>query len=407
MINELKKFIREETGNLEILDAKIRQFNPFEVLGVTGTEIRHSNFWAWLMDPNGSHGAGHFFIRRLISILEMDNPELEIRLNLFDFHDLVVRREYMNIDILVSSESMKWYLLIENKVWAGRSGKNQLLKYQEVAESLFGEAEEWTPSLEYLTPFQNDLTEAEVEKKYIHIQLWQLLDIVKELLELPGISPEVRQFCNYYHAMAEKNIYQKGEEAKIVQDIYFRHRSALDFIFAHKPILFSKEFIQDIHNYFSDKQNGYENLSPKDPKLVRILPKRTREYFRYPSFSFPECGDTLFAIEFFVWEREIKVKFCFGKIWNQDRTEELQAVKGELFNTMKNFDSIKGSYRKANNPTMGYPAIAWFPFMKLEDWSGEGTKMAVFEKKFQEFEQKVLNRWTEEVLEKIQKPLHA
>ena len=48
----------ENDAEFHELVEKTRRLNIFEVLGITKTEIRHSNFLAWLLDPKEAHGLG-------------------------------------------------------------------------------------------------------------------------------------------------------------------------------------------------------------------------------------------------------------------------------------------------------------------------------------------------------------
>lgn len=58
--------IGELEKELDNLQAGPNELNVFEVLGITNTEIRHSNVIAWLMRPDGSHGLGDAVLSRLI-----------------------------------------------------------------------------------------------------------------------------------------------------------------------------------------------------------------------------------------------------------------------------------------------------------------------------------------------------
>lgn len=75
----LDKFLVDNT-ELEELSAKLAIFNIFGVLRIEEAEIRHSNVMAWLLDPQGSHGLGQAFLRRVLSTILLD---LEISLGTF------------------------------------------------------------------------------------------------------------------------------------------------------------------------------------------------------------------------------------------------------------------------------------------------------------------------------------
>ncbi len=42
-------------NNIKELNKEINKFNPFRILRLENYEIRHSNFLAWLLNPNASH----------------------------------------------------------------------------------------------------------------------------------------------------------------------------------------------------------------------------------------------------------------------------------------------------------------------------------------------------------------
>ena len=45
-----------DNPDLERLEALLEQFNIFEALGAVRVELRHSDFLAFLLNPNQSHG---------------------------------------------------------------------------------------------------------------------------------------------------------------------------------------------------------------------------------------------------------------------------------------------------------------------------------------------------------------
>ena len=61
----LEQFI---VGNeqLEHLQDMLAEFNVFEALRIELSETRHSAFIAWLLDPNGSHGVGIYFLNAFL-----------------------------------------------------------------------------------------------------------------------------------------------------------------------------------------------------------------------------------------------------------------------------------------------------------------------------------------------------
>lgn len=51
-----RKIINFSVSNdLEISNAILNKFNPFKVLRIQDTEIRHSNVIVWILNPNENH----------------------------------------------------------------------------------------------------------------------------------------------------------------------------------------------------------------------------------------------------------------------------------------------------------------------------------------------------------------
>ena len=103
---------------LEELAARLSAFNLFNVLRADKVEIRHSNVLGWLLDPSGSHGLGSVFLRRFLSGVLIDQDVSDVSLTaseveLMDFNNIEVRREWQHIDVLVICREKKWCILVE------------------------------------------------------------------------------------------------------------------------------------------------------------------------------------------------------------------------------------------------------------------------------------------------------
>src|SRR5258708_36134901 len=60
-----------DNPDLERLEALLDQFNMFEVIGAVRQELRHSDFLAFLLDPQQNHGLGDAFFKRLLQTILM------------------------------------------------------------------------------------------------------------------------------------------------------------------------------------------------------------------------------------------------------------------------------------------------------------------------------------------------
>ena len=139
MMQELKRFLLD----IDCLCAlENTTFNVFDVLKISRTEIRHSNVLAWLLDPNANHGYSHNFLARLNSYLARDgfvSDKDVFKLLTMKYMDVIVLREWQNIDILIESKDEKYVLCIENKV-DSQDHSGQLDKYYDIIEEKYSQS---------------------------------------------------------------------------------------------------------------------------------------------------------------------------------------------------------------------------------------------------------------------------
>ena len=142
----LKKLILDDDfSHLQSLTNK--EINLMDILRVSHKELQHSNFLAWLMSPNESHNLGDFTFKEFIKIYFKENgfESLGVDTGLsvfdyikFDFDDLVIKREYKNIDLIFLSKKNKFCMVVENKIYS-TEGRGQLKKYRDFAEKEFSD----------------------------------------------------------------------------------------------------------------------------------------------------------------------------------------------------------------------------------------------------------------------------
>ncbi len=91
--------------------------NIFEILKTQTYEIRHSNFLAWLLNPNANHGLGDRFLKMFLIDLAVDkksNAFNVLMVQNLDYSNIEIRREWKNIDILIVFPDL--VVAIENKI---------------------------------------------------------------------------------------------------------------------------------------------------------------------------------------------------------------------------------------------------------------------------------------------------
>ncbi|WP_375495256.1 PD-(D/E)XK nuclease family protein [uncultured Nostoc sp.] len=265
-----------DNEDLEKLELKLAQFNIFEAIGVVRQELRHSNFLAFLLNPSENHRLDDIFLKRFLKrvLLEEYEPTDEkytkvspVDIDIADFTDADVRREWQNIDILIHSPRNKLVCAIENKIDAGES-MDQLIKYQNTVEQEFKDCQ---AILIYLTP-EGDPPSKKNWRIYNYSKIAEIIDSIC-ISYKSTLGPDVYTLMTHYSTLIRRHIVSDSEVAELCRKIYTKHKQALDLIFEHRPDLQSEiatrihELLnreidsQKISVYFWSK--GYIGIIPK------------------------------------------------------------------------------------------------------------------------------------------------
>lgn len=207
------------------------KFNLFDVLKVSGTEIRHSNTLAWLLNPSENHGLGDTVIRRIIQKMSqaVDSSEIFHTL-LLDFQNADVRREWKNIDILAILPKEHFLLCIENKVFSGEHD-NQLQKYQKTLQKEFPD---YQKIFIFLTPDGSLPENEELNSDWQPLSYTDVVEIIELAITEKTVTNEVHFFINQYIDAVRRTIVGDQELVQICQEIYAKHKQALDLIYENR-----------------------------------------------------------------------------------------------------------------------------------------------------------------------------
>lgn len=221
-----------ESNDLERLEGQLADFNLFEAIGAVRQELRHSDFLSFLLDPNGNHGLGDKFLKRFLERVLFEAPQQPINpveIDVSDFYDAEIRREWRGIDIFIYSESVGLVCVIENKVDSGES-KGQLARYRETALEEFPTARQL---LAFLTPDGREPS----DPSFIPVSYSDIADIVIAICEMSGstLGADVVTSLRHYITLLRRHIVVDSEVADLCQKIYRKHKRALDLIFEHRP----------------------------------------------------------------------------------------------------------------------------------------------------------------------------
>lgn len=230
----LKEFL-VDSKCLEPLSQWTGRFNAFDVLGITKTEIRHSNVLAWLMDPAENHGLGDGVIRGFVNHtarnLEADDIFDDL---LMDCDDFSICRECRGIDILAVNEKEKYVLCIENKTFSGEHD-NQLERYHTYVEREFPDCRR---RFVFLTPDSREASEQESD--WLPMGYEDVLGIIEGAMAASTPAAEQREFILEYMDAVRRSILEDRELKEICNRIYAKHRKALDLIYKYRPDTVSK-----------------------------------------------------------------------------------------------------------------------------------------------------------------------
>ncbi|EGQ9073001.1 PD-(D/E)XK nuclease family protein [Vibrio parahaemolyticus] len=273
------------------LQGMLGGFNIFEATGAVNRELRHSDYLAFLFDPNQTHGMGDKFLREFLvayfNVYNLDNYPSMIEIGCNSYDSFLVYREWRNIDLLFVSDELKMVVAIENKIWSGEDPK-QLTKYQNTIENTF---KGYHYYYAFLTPTGIDSEHNEnwqpISYHVIHKVLSNIIHRYKSLL-----STSVRFSVEQYLQMLERHILDDSEIIRLCQLIYSKHKHALDLIFEHKPDKVAQ--IQGlIMDYFKDiPEDRNIELEKCNKSTVRFVYKDFDRYNLNITSDNPDTGLT-------------------------------------------------------------------------------------------------------------------
>jgi hypothetical protein len=258
-----------DNDELEQLSAQLATFNIFRALKIEDAEIRHSNTLGWLLDPAESHGLGDVFLRRILSnmLLESDadiDGLSAAQVELMDFSDIEVRREWRHIDVLVIDRNNKLVVLVENKV-GSRESPGQLARYRKVVEPEF-------PSFKLVLVFltlEGQPSEDEEARDYIAYSHARLLEVLERIMrQRREQMPEaVVTFLTHYTNTLRRLTMQDEALVELCQKIYRKHREAIKLIVEYGEVSSFNELATEIVGHDGDCEILYSA-----PKQLWFIP---------------------------------------------------------------------------------------------------------------------------------------
>jgi PD-(D/E)XK nuclease superfamily protein len=223
-----------DNAELNRLEELLAAFNLFEALGAVRQEIRHSDFLAFLLSPQQPHGLGDAFAKRLMQSVSRalptgTTPVSAVDLDIWSLDDLVVLREWENIDILLLDAQHQFAVIIENKIDSGEH-TDQLRRYQETVERHYPG---WRIMCLFLTPEGDSPS----DERYLPVSYALICSVLEALLVSRSsvLGSDVQVVIRHYTDMLRRHLVGASEIADLCRRIYQRHQRALDLIYEHRP----------------------------------------------------------------------------------------------------------------------------------------------------------------------------
>lgn len=253
---QLSKLIR--SPELEKISLMLAKPNIFEILRLSHHEIRHSNFLAWLLDPNQGHNLGDTLLKWFLKEVFQDEKVVwidEFEVDGVRTQDIVIHREFKYIDLLI--EFPDWVVVIENK-FGSSEHSNQLARYRKVAHKNFPNKPK---AFVYLTPHYEEPKAEDDRAIYVNFTYSAIMQLLQQACDIYSATmpDKVFGYIADYINILKRHVMQDDEAIKLAQKIYQNHREALDFIFEHKP-----DRLLGVDKIFAEqvKQRGYILGSP-------------------------------------------------------------------------------------------------------------------------------------------------
>jgi hypothetical protein len=229
----LERFVVENDDLLQ-LEERIGRFNIFDALNIVDLEVKHSDFLAWLLDPNESHGQGGLFLRAILMDLlktaresGFNCPVSPIELDGQEFRGVEIRREWRNIDILIRCKQPNFVVAIENKIKSGEHG-DQLNCYRGTIEAEFSTV----PSMYLFLTIEGDEPSEEDWIPYSYADVYRVLSRVRDANQT-SIGGDALAFLDHYLRLIRGRLMDDPEIIKLCERIYKNHRQALQLIYEY------------------------------------------------------------------------------------------------------------------------------------------------------------------------------
>ena len=268
MLSALSSFACDNS-ELVSLEENLVEFDAFSFLGIATVEDFHSKMLAWLLDPQGSHSSGDYFLKRFL--LETGSVTKE-ELDEAEWSNVVVQREWHNeidgrigfLDILVLNVDASYACAIENKVFSSEHSE-QLTRYR---KALSRDLDHFSRSYVLLSPRGIVARRPDERQYWTPVSYDSVLRLVEDLIK-NGVAPDqvaVSAFLDQYATTLRRRIVPDTELRQKATKIYLQHKEAIDFIYEHR-----ESYVDAVERFCReaiDLQEHWLHISQPPQKMV-------------------------------------------------------------------------------------------------------------------------------------------
>lgn len=325
--NILLKFLAALKNNDDAFPKQ--KINIFKAAGLVRQEIRHSNLLAFFLNPAQPHGLADEFLKILLSNLPHSDtksrtPFSRVYHLMNSLSDIQVRREVMNIDVLIWSEKSRFLLAIESKIDADQ-GSNQLEKYRINLENKFPDYE---LQLVYLTVNGDPPNDS----SWV-IATWNdIFEALQAALfkKIPFLAQEAIFAADQYLDLIKTEIIMEEANLPLIEvcrKIYSEHKKAIDLIIKHGAI---SSFTEGAEQFFGEKKELVQYSI--GPSRAVFLPRNISEACKKSNFTLEQTrgffGKNNAIVMWFSYEEnKIRLILEIGPWENEGRENLVQKIK--------------------------------------------------------------------------------
>jgi len=222
--------LETELGNL---DRYRHRPNFLKALGVTWSELNHSNFLAFLLDPLERHSLGDQFLKGFLKEIDQASQPRSsgiAEICELDLSGTRVERESDNIDILLLNPREELAIIIENKTLTGEHD-DQLQRYWETV------ARKYSWSIHRAGILLSVCGIQPTDQRYAGVSYSTVCRAGEKLLRTSGNAMPVwtRNYLAEYVSLIRREFMGDPQALDLVWRINLRFREVLDFVRHNRP----------------------------------------------------------------------------------------------------------------------------------------------------------------------------